>query len=239
MFWARVLEFLLLPPSGLVFFGLAGLVLALTRWRRPGLWLAAICATALLLLSVPRVEGALFATLDRYPEPDFEAGGAGAIVILGAGVSTGHNGGALSRMGVERLEQGAGVYRRTGLPVLVSGASGELMARELERRSVPVRWIEGTSRNTHENAALSAAVLRRDGVARIYLVSHFWHLPRAAAAFRHAGAEVVPAPAGRELLADLQRGWKSWLPSRAGLDAGAVVFHEWGGRAWYRLRYGS
>lgn len=81
-------------------------------------------------------------------------------------------------------------------------------------------------------------MLRRDGVSRIYLVTHFWHMPRAVAAFRHAGLEVVPAPIGRTALADLRSGWRAWVPARTALAASKAVFHEWAGRAWYRLRYG-
>jgi uncharacterized SAM-binding protein YcdF (DUF218 family) len=59
---------------------------------------------------------------------------------------------------------------------------------------VPVRWAENRSRNTHENAQLSAAILKRDGVKRVVLVMHGFDIRRARAEFVAAGLEVVPAP---------------------------------------------
>ncbi len=59
---------------------------------------------------------------------------------------------------------------------------------------VPVRWLEGESRNTAENAHFSAAMLAGAGIERVALVSQAWHLPRASAEFERAGLEVVAAP---------------------------------------------
>ena len=60
--------------------------------------------------------------------------------------------------------------------------------------NVPVRWTEDRSRNTHENAQLSAAILKRDGVKRVVLVMHGFDIRRARAEFVAAGIDVVPAP---------------------------------------------
>ena len=43
---------------------------------------------------------------------------------------------------------------------------------------VPVKWTEGKSRNTAENAAFSAALLRPDAVRRVLLVTDAMHMPR-------------------------------------------------------------
>ena len=51
--WTRAIELLVLPPSGFVFFGLVGLLLIRTRWRRLGLALAACCALFFYLSSTP------------------------------------------------------------------------------------------------------------------------------------------------------------------------------------------
>ena len=80
-------------------------------------------------------------------------------------------------------------------PVLVSGGavlSGEpeamLMAASLEREfGVPVRWIEARSRTTHENAVRSAAMLKREGIDRVVLVTHVFDTRRAIAEFEGAG----------------------------------------------------
>jgi uncharacterized SAM-binding protein YcdF (DUF218 family) len=239
--WTRLVEVFVIPPSGFVFLGLAGLALVLTRRRRFGLTLAAGCALAFYLTSTPWVGEACLAALDRYPPfAPGRDGAAAAIVILGAGVRHDASGeDAVSLKGMARLAAGAEVHRRTAQPILVTGYSGRLMARELERTfAVPVRWVEGESRTTHESAVRVAPLLRGEGVRRVILVTHFWHMPRAAAAFRHAGLEVDPAPMGFEARDGGRRGAWRLVPGAAALDASAAAFHEWFGRLWYGLRYG-
>ncbi|MEE8523884.1 MAG: YdcF family protein [Thermoanaerobaculia bacterium] len=238
--WTRAVELLVIPPSGFVFLGLAGLALVRTRWRRLGLTLTACCALSFYLSSTPLIGEACLAALDRYPPigPGAEAS-AEAVVILGAGTRRDASGtDAVTPRGRERLAAGAEIHRRSGKPVLVTGYSGRLMARELEQSfAVPVRWIEGESRTTHESAVLVAPLLRGDGVTRVILVTHFWHMPRATATFRYAGLEVTPAPMGF-LAGDRGRPWRRVLPDGDALDFSAAAFHEWFGRLWYRLRYG-
>ena len=51
--------------------------------------------------------------------------------------------------------------------------------------------LETESRNTFENAANAARLLRAAGKNRIVLVSDRLHLPRAARMFRQAGLDVI------------------------------------------------
>ena len=239
MGWTRAIEFFFLPPSGLIFLGLAGLLLFRTKWRRPGLWIAALCGLSLYLLSTPLGLQACLSTLDRHPPRALEAvSGTEALVVLGAGTRHDRSGvPRLNGMGLERLESAAKLYHRIERPILVAGYSGELMAATLEGWAIPVRWIEGASRNTHQNATHSERMLRQDGFSKVILVTHFWHMPRAVEAFRHAGLEVAPAPMGFAH-GDPARGLARLLPSSGTWTAGSAAVHEWAGRPWYRLRYG-
>jgi uncharacterized SAM-binding protein YcdF (DUF218 family) len=105
---------------------------------------------------------------------------------------------------LDRMRYGARLARDSGLPLLVSGGApsggrpeGELMREALERDFViKVRWVEAASRNTAENASMSAPILKAAGVTRIALVSNAWHLPRALPLFQKEGLEVTPAPMG-------------------------------------------
>jgi uncharacterized SAM-binding protein YcdF (DUF218 family) len=100
------------------------------------------------------------------------------------------------------VRYGALVARTTRLPVLVSGGSvyggtaeATLMKRALEQEfCVEVRWSEERSRDTHANAAESAAILLPDGIKRVILVAHGFDMPRASAEFASAGLQVTPAP---------------------------------------------
>lgn len=99
---------------------------------------------------------------------------------------------------------------------------------------VPVRWMEGQSRDTAENARHSAAMLHEAGVERIALVSQAWHLPRAMAAFEAQGLVVTPAPT--EFASAPPPGLHAWLPRAYHLNQSTRALHEWLGRAELALR---
>jgi len=99
---------------------------------------------------------------------------------------------------------------------------------------VPVRWVEDRSRNTHENARMSAALLTADGVARVVLVGHSFDLPRATAEFNAAGIATIPAPTG---IADAGSDYRAidFVPSAAGLQQSYYALYELYAEAWRRL----
>jgi uncharacterized SAM-binding protein YcdF (DUF218 family) len=245
MAWTLGVKKLILPPAGPLIVAAAGVALAVFGHQRLGLALTIVGLAALYLASAPWLARWLLRSLDRGDvlDPDSpEARAAGAIVILDAGrhgATPERGGDRVSPATLERLAAGAEVYRRLELPVLVSGdGARELMADELDRAfGVPVRWIEPDSRNTHENAQRSARLLRDAGVDRVVLVTHFWHLPRAVAAFRHAGLEPLPAPTGFADRLRSESGLMMLVPSARALLSSYLALHEWMGIVWYRIRY--
>jgi uncharacterized SAM-binding protein YcdF (DUF218 family) len=93
----------------------------------------------------------------------------------------------------------------------------------------PLRWQETESRDTHENAVKTVALMRAQGIERIVLVTHGNHMRRSVANFERAAVglrlQIIAAPmgqpaAGRMRLAD-------WLPSTIGFDYTRVAIHEW------------
>lgn len=225
---------------------------ALLIRRRPGLT-RALCVLSiggLWLLSSGIVASRLLDSLNRYP-PATPAAllDAQAIVILGAGAQ--HNlldygGGTVKSLALERLRYGALLARQTRLPVLVTdgGPATEVpgatyMVQALADWDVRPRWVESRARTTYDNARYSRDLLAPDGITRVALVTHGWHLPRAVAAFEHAGLQVVPAPtlvpAPRKAGSDLT----GWLPDGLAFTRSMLAVHEYAGGAWYRLRYGS
>jgi uncharacterized SAM-binding protein YcdF (DUF218 family) len=205
----KLITALLLPPAGPVLLALCGLWLTRARsrrWQGVGLWLATFSLLTLLLLSLPVVGNALMVPLEQTPPISrSQLQQAQAIVILGGGSSYAapeYGGDTVSRATLQRLRYGARLAREARLPLLVTGgapfggrAEAESMREALEMDfGVKVRWIETASRNTAENASLSAPLLKAAGITRIALVSHGWHLPRAVPLFEKQGLEVVPAP---------------------------------------------
>ncbi len=242
----RFLESLLRPPNSLIWLAVVGLILLWTRRRRAGVTVLAVSVISLYLLSTPLVVTALLSSLDRHPPLDPSGAArpdAQAIVVLSAGKTTALElgGDTVTGMALERLRYGVWLRRQVDRPILLTGVTSPLMAEALRKWfGADALWVENQSRNTHEHAARCAGLLRGAGIDRIYLVTHYWHMPRAVAAFRQIdGLEIVPAPLGLEGGGERQWYNPRWImPGTVHLYTSALTLHEWIGRFWYRVKYG-
>ncbi|AEG92190.1 YdcF family protein [Ramlibacter tataouinensis] len=233
-----------LPPSGPLLLALLGLALAWAR-RRLGLLLGLAGLALLWALSSHAVAVALARQLLPPVRPvtaaELRAAGVQAVVVLGGGVlpqAPEYGQAQPSANTWSRLRYGVRLARATGLPLGFSGgvawsALGTAAPSEAEvaRRAAgedfgaDLRWVEGRSRDTAENAQQMRALMRRDGVDRIALVTDTWQLPRAVVEFRRAGFEVLPAPTG--FVVPRERPALEWLPSGQGLAATRQILREW------------
>ncbi len=110
------------------------------------------------------------------------------------------------------------------------------MKKMLLQFGVPASRIilESTSRETHENAVRSAAIVRQLHADSVVLVTSASHMRRAMGAMHAAGLEAVPAIAPDSWL---QHDWRDWLlPSNHALYFSGEVAHELIGIPYYRLR---
>jgi len=222
---------MLLPPAINLILAAAGGLL-LWRGRRIGRVLVALALVTLWLFSTPVTADWLSRLAERYPPLDLgSVQGAQAIVIIGGGgerdFAPEFQGPAAESGLLERLSYGAFVARRTGLPVLVSGAPKESMVMQTSLArdfGVSVRWREGESRDTFENARFSAHILQPAGITHIILVTSATHLWRAAHEFQGAGFQVSPAPVG--LLAPREDGPFQYVPSPAALMRSNLAMYE-------------
>ncbi len=244
---------LILPPANLFLLIAIGLLMW-RRWPRAGRVTAGVGLAALAFLSSNGGARLFVAPLEDMTAPLIapERAAAQAIVVLAAGRlqrAPEYGGRDIpDYTALARLRYAAHLQRRTALPVLVSGgigagadrnagtALGDAMAAALrEDFGVPVRWIEGRSRDTSENAAYSAAMLRAAGVKRILLVTDAMHMARARAAFQRAGLDVVDAPTiffSRHAFFSPS----SWVPSAEGMRRSWYAIYELIGLAWYKIR---
>jgi len=237
---------LLLPPANCLLLAGVGCCLLKSRPRlaKSMLWVAGI---ALWLFSLPLVAVWLTQPLQgMHPVWDGKTT-AEAIVVLGSGRYRGgpEFGGAddVTARALERLRYGAILARQLKLPILLTGGNpdgggrseAEAMRVVLQRDfGLTARWLETASDNTRENAIGSARLLRQAGVRKILLVTHAWHMPRAAGAFAVNGLEVVPAPMGyavRQPLSPLD-----FIPRADALRLSSHAMHEWIGLLWYAIR---
>jgi uncharacterized SAM-binding protein YcdF (DUF218 family) len=241
---------LLIPPVNLPQVAAAGVALASFgghRVRRVGLWVAALAVAGLIVLAMPFTGSALLASLERdWPPVPAGAPPPAAIVVLGGDEThiMASPGVTVGRLSLERIAAAAALQRRTHLPVLITGgvlhendepSVASLMADAMrDDFGGTVRWTEQKSADTWANAADSAAILRRDGINSVYVVTNAWHMPRALIAFAGAGLTAVPAPPPPEAGPRFQVG--EFMPSVAGWQASYWGLHEWLGIAYYRLR---
>ncbi len=137
-----------------------------------------------------------------------------AIIILGGGRQRGaldlleYQYQNLSPQSIERLRAGATLARVTNLPILLSGGTPDrveekdlsearIMNMVLKQElGIQARWLEEQSNTTQENALQSAKILNQEGIKNIYLVTHFWHIPRAKAQFEKQGLKVIEVSSG-------------------------------------------
>lgn len=243
----------LLPPTNLVVLGLAGVAVA-ARSARVGRAIAVAALCGLLVLALPYTAQRLAVSLsgDGITAPGPAPPGAaklgaanlgaaklGAVVILAAEVRRAAGGPLAIDLGpltLERLRRGAILARQTGLPILVAGgpwregqaSTASVMADSLrDDFGVAARWTEDRSQNTFENAANSAVMLRANGIARVYLVTHAWHMRRSELAFRKVGIETVAVPVGIEPLLALRL--SDFVPQPEAWVTSLYCLHEWVG----------
>lgn len=237
--------FLALP---VVFISLciAGALIGL-RWRRAGFVIVLVSSLCLFVAATPAFSSYLLYRVEARLPRDVDLRKAQAIVVLGGDMRPGDGRGIPDRLGplsLERLIFAARAYRQLHLPVAVTGgpisrgrtSEAELMSAALEREfAVPVRWVEGRSATTWENAVFTARLLRPARIRTVVLVTNAWHLPRALWAFERAGLTALPWPAPRIALDASDP--SDFLPQADALLASFYGLHELIGGAYYRLRH--
>ena len=135
-----------------------------------------------------------------------------------------------------RLTQALELYHQGRVKrVIVTGGSaailtekkgeGEAVERFLERIKFPQEGllVEGASRNSYENAIMTAELLKKQGADQetFLLCTDGWHMRRAMACFEKAGLKVIPfstsgerpifdEPTPNRLLVPDMRGFERW-----------------------------
>lgn len=257
----RAFKYLLLPPAiNILLIAVAWFLMK--RW--PKLRLATLLSSvlSLWLFSTPLVAVSLANLLqNQYPvltKNQLEHGGFDAIVVLGAGrdyragewqaLATSDQKSAnrvhtINSFALQRLNYGSALADASNKPLLLTGgrvygeplSEAELMQQTLTLWKKEAKWLETASRTTAENAQLSAEMLQHEGIKKIALVTHGWHMPRSVAIFEKAGFTVTPAPTAFYAMPDST--WLQLLPKSYYLDISSRILHEILGQIWYSLRY--
>ena len=244
----------LFTPLGFCF--VLWLLSALVYWRWSRVWGvrgAAAGIVALYFFSSLIVGDTLLGSLeDDYPILATAACPPGAAIVVLGGATYAP---VPPRQSIEvgpafdRLLHGMRLLRARRAPLLVLSGGvipmmvGTDMTEARRMRSLALEYgvdsevivLEERSRNTYENAFYTWRVLRERGIERIILVSSAMHMPRAVAAFRRQGFEVVPAPADVRVV---QRPFHlgRLLPSFNALESSTAALKEYMSTVVYRLK---
>ncbi len=244
-----VLKAFILPPGLLILTGLLGLLMGR---RLLGKLLTLITLLSLYALSTPFISAQLLSGLEqRHPalspeKPDIDS--AEAIIVLGAGIypdTPEYGGDSVSAPMLERVRYAAWLHFRTGLPIITSGGAMEpddtpaarAAAKVLEKEyAAKVLTTSERSLTTWEESRHIKELMTQLGIQKIVLVTHAWHMPRAAHTFRQAGIDLVPAPTAFQGWPEPVDQLASWLPKAWLFEHSVTALHEYVGIAWYKAR---
>jgi uncharacterized SAM-binding protein YcdF (DUF218 family) len=245
-----IIKSLLLPPGGLILLLFFSLLFIRKLF---GKLLLTITMVAFYLLSTTIISTNLIAGLEQHvfvtPE-EILASKAEVIVVLGGGLyeeGPEYGGDSIRGDMLERVRYAAWLHKRTNLPIIVSGggmdptipAEAKLAGQALkEEFGCTVLATEDQSKTTWENALYTKNILTANGISKIALVTHAWHMPRAMGVFKQNDIDAIAAPTifstGKLRLGDGEI--KDWLPSSAALSTSYLALHEYAGLAWYQTK---
>ena len=251
---------LFIYPVGL---GLILLVLALIFQHDPKR-LKSFLVTAIAILWLGGnswVSKSLARSLEWQYFPPDELPHADVIVVLGGGTGPAQYPRSIVELNGsgDRMLYASWLYHQGVAPkLLLTGGSiswmgerestpADEMAEVLEMLGVPREavWLESESLNTYENALYSRAILDREGIDRIILVTSAFHMPRAVPLFEKQGFEVIPAPADYSVT---QQSWDelwefnlttqifNFIPTASNLENTTGALKEYIGILIYTLR---
>lgn len=229
-------------------------LLLVLRLRRTGTTLLLLATIALYVASTPAFASWLNAGLEgQYPPLAVAQSPTADVIVLLGGATDGPVPPRQEPQVNEhanRILHAAALYKAGKAPLII--ASGGTWARPslgrpesadmsdlLTALGVPVGSIlqEGASQDTGENARFTATLMQQHHLTTALLVTSGFHMPRAVAAFRQAGINVIPSEADIYAIAD-NTDWPAlaWLPDTAALKRTGEALHELIGLAYYRLR---
>lgn len=216
---------LLLPPG--IFIILLFIVsIWLHRHHKKAARFLFIISVCLYLFSMQITGEILIHSLETiYQPPQTVAGD--VIVMLGGGSTGGtldvDGRGELSGFGANRLLTAARLYKKTHLPIIVSGGmvykdsgnEADIAKRQLISLGIPGSSIiaENKSLNTEQNAQFTKRILKTKGFKKPILVTSAFHMERAVLDFSKAGVHVVPYPTDYQTNQQLSYYPSEFIPS--------------------------
>ncbi|MDG2207038.1 MAG: YdcF family protein [Pirellulales bacterium] len=245
----------LLRPYPLLIFFLLGVQIFLWRQKMISVrlrWALLLPTLLLWLFSMPLVSFFFAATLEWAHPPIYQRPqGIDAIVILGSGVAppdSMRKKAELDITGMLRCLKAVELYHAgSPCPVVVTGGrvasykTGPVMAAGMRDLVIShgvaaeAVSLEDQSRSTYENAIRAIELLQARDIDSALIVTDATHLNRALGCFRSLGMDAHAGGCNYKAT-KLYLTPSSFLPSAGAAALNQVVFHEWLGLFYYRLR---
>jgi uncharacterized SAM-binding protein YcdF (DUF218 family) len=210
---SKTVALLLLPSNFLIAFGLAGVLLMATRWRRAGVCVAVTSIILLAAAGFLPVGTLLLRPLEnRFPPWDASRGVPAGIIILGGAISSklsrDHGEPIISGDSGRIIAMGKLARAYPDARIVYSGGDGSLLGNQPAEADFVYPLLDGFgvgrerallephSRNTAENAAFTKDLVKPKSGERWLLVTSAQHMPRAIGCFRAVGFPVEAYPVG-------------------------------------------
>jgi uncharacterized SAM-binding protein YcdF (DUF218 family) len=208
---SKTLGAMLLPTNFLIGVGFLGAILMLTRFASLGRKLVIAAVLLLVICGLSPLGTILLYPLEsRFPAWDPARGAPDGIIVLGASIEaelSAAHGTPVVRSAPDRIIAAAALaHRYPNARILFTGGSANLIsndAREADFAGAVFESLgisksrlimERGSRNTHENAEFSKALVAPRQGERWLLVTSAFHMPRSVGLFRKVGFPVEAYP---------------------------------------------
>ncbi len=247
IFWA------LMAPSNFIglLIILGAIALARARWRGAR-WFIIPAALLYTMFGIMPLGLALLRPLeDRFPVLDVAKLNPTGIIVLGGGVdetlSKARGTIELSEAGGRMTEAVALARRFPNARIVFTGGTAALRGSDITESDIARKLFlslglderrltfEDKSRNTHENAQFTKALVQPKSGEQWLLVTSAYHMPRSIGIFRKADFAVVPFPVDFTSLGDNRDYFRPSAEARLGLKHTDRAVREWIGLVAYYL----
>lgn len=246
---SQIAAFAAAPSNLLPAIGLLGLIIALARPGRGGLWLASLGIGGTLIAGILPIANIMIRPLEeRFPKYQEDGRPIDGIIVLSGAVDLEKSldrdefslNGAAERF-VHFLE----MSRRHPEALLVytggslgdpSRSEAQLAAEQMERLGLSTErlLIETASRTTWDNARNTKALLGARAQGRWVLITSAWHMPRAMGCFQKVGLAVIPYPVDYQTRGPIDS-LRPFTIVGHGLQRLDIAVKEWLGLFGYRI----
>lgn len=251
VYLSKILPVLVMPITVVMLLVLVAILFLRRGMTRAASGLLVAAIAVLWVAATPLVAEILYRNLEsRYPPiPLAEVPQAGCIVLLGGAVSPPLEPRVDTELSeaIDRVYKAAELYRagKANMLIVTAGnqpwslspwAEADLLRELLIEWGVPKEaiFLEGSSRNTRENAVYSKHLIDSIHCESSLLVTSAAHMPRAVGAFRAVGLSVTPVSTDVRVVNKKSPAVVDFMPSAGALAMTSEAIREWIGQLFYR-----